>query len=83
MLLRLPNNLHYPITVTKVVKPVGQSVVRNDHLFLYTYTTTVTEGSRDGEEKQVQKKLVAQFQSSLEGKVKNWRVWEGDILPKP
>jgi RNA polymerase II subunit A C-terminal domain phosphatase len=83
MLLRLPKNLHYPITVTKVVKPAGDSVARNDHLFLYSYETTVTEGSRDGVEKEVPKKFVAQFESSLDGMLRTWRIWEGDVIAHP
>ena len=83
MLLRLPKNLHYPITVTKVVKPAGTSVVRNDHLFLYSYETTVTEGSREGVEREVQKKFVSQFESSLDGTLRSWRIWEGDVIAHP
>lgn len=83
MLLRLPKSLHYPITVTKVVKPAGEPVARSDHLFFYSYETTVTEGSRDGVEKEVRKKYMAQFESSLDGTLKTWRIWEGDIIEYP
>lgn len=83
MLLRLPKNLHYPVTITKILKPAGQQVARNDHLFLYSYETTVTEGSRDGEDREVQKKYVQQFDSSLDGTLRSWRVWEGDIISQP
>jgi RNA polymerase II subunit A-like phosphatase len=83
MLLRLPKNLHYPITVTKVVKPAGEPVARSDHLFLYSYETTVTEGSRDGVEKEVRKRFMAQFESSLDGTLRTWRIWEGDIIAQP
>ncbi len=71
MLLRLPNNLHYPITITKVEKRVGESVACTDDLFLYSYTTKVKEGSRyDDEEHEVDKKFVAHFPSTLEGTIK-------------
>lgn len=84
MLLRLPKNLHYPLTVTKVEKRVGEYVSRNDDLFLYSYTTKVTQGSRYGEEEEeVEEKFVAQFPSTLEGIIKGWRVWEGDVLTHP
>lgn len=83
MLLRLPKSLHYPITVTKVVKPAGEPVERGDHLFLYSYETTVTEGSRDGMEKEVRKKFMAQFESNLDGTLRTWRIWEGDVIKQP
>ena len=84
MLLRLPNNLHYPLKITKVEKRVGESVALNDDLFLYEYTTKVKVGSRyDDEEQEVDEKFVAHFPSSLEGKIKGWRVWEGDVLGHP
>lgn len=84
MLLRLPNNLHYPITVTRVEKPVGETVERDDKLFLYSYTTRVTEGSRDGEEdREVEKVFPAHFQSTLDGRITSWRVWTGDVLHQP
>ena len=83
MLLRLPKNLHYPITVTKVVKPAGELVARNDHLFLYSYETTVTEGSREGVEREVRKKFVSQFESSLDGTLRTWRIWDGDVIAHP
>ena len=84
MLLRLPNNLHYPITLTKIEKRVGDTVAQNENLFLYTYTTTVKEGTRHGEEdEEVKKTFVAHYQSTLEGTVKGWRVWQGDVLPGP
>ncbi|KAL2425328.1 RNA polymerase II subunit A C-terminal domain phosphatase [Exophiala dermatitidis] len=84
MLLRLPKNLHYPLTITKIEKRVGEFVSRDDDLFLYSYTTKVKEGSRyDDEEHEVEKKFVSHFASTLEGVIKGWRVWEGDVLTHP
>ncbi|KAJ9644870.1 CTD phosphatase Fcp1 [Knufia peltigerae] len=84
MLLRLPKNLHYPLTITKVEKRVGEYLARNDDLFLYSYTAKVKEGTRYGDEEQeVERKLVTHFPSTLEGTIKGWRVWEGDVLTHP
>jgi len=64
--------------LTKVEKRVGDAVAHNDTLFLYSYTTTVKEGSRYSEEdEEVEKTFVAHFASTLEGKVTGWRVWRG------
>ena len=84
MLLRLPNNLHYPLTVKKIEKKVGDSVAQNEDLFLYSYTTKVKEGTRyEEEERDVVKTFVAHFESTLEGSIKGWRVWSGDVISKP
>lgn len=84
MLLRLPNSLHYPITVTKVEKRVGDKVERDDNLFLYTYTTKVTEGSRDGlEDEEIERTFPAYFHSTLDGNLTKWKIWTGDVLRAP
>lgn len=84
MLLRLPKNLHYPLTITKIEKHVGDPVLLNDDLLLYSYTTKVKVGTRYGdEETEVDKKFVARFPSTLQGSIKGWRVWEGDVLTQP
>ena len=44
MLLRLPQGLHYPITVTDLLKQPNDNVERFAPLFSYSYQTTVTEG---------------------------------------
>lgn len=84
MLLRLPSNLHYPITIIQVEARVGETVALNDKLFLYSYTTIVKQGERNSdEEKEVEKKFITHFESTLEGTIQSWRVWEGDVLDKP
>ncbi|EXJ59850.1 hypothetical protein A1O7_03997 [Cladophialophora yegresii CBS 114405] len=88
MLLRLPKNLHYPITITKIEKLVGDTVARNDDIFLYSYTIKVREEERYEVRKEediplVEKKFVTHFSSTLEGTIKAWRVWQGDVLTAP
>ena len=84
MLLRLPNNLHYPLTIKKIEKQVGETINQHEGLFLYSYTTKVKEGTRyQEEEREVDKTFVAHFESTLEGVVKGWRVWSGDTIPGP
>lgn len=83
MLLRLPRGLHYPITITKVLKEAGSNVGKHEPLFLYTYETTVREGSRDGDDKYVRKSFPAKFESGLEGQLKFWNVREGNVIDRP
>ena len=80
MQLRLPRSLHYPITINKLVKPSGATLNKGDVLFLYTYTTEVREGSRDGEETIVKKPFTARFLSEYEGEMGPWKIRERDVL---
>jgi RNA polymerase II subunit A-like phosphatase len=88
MLLRLPKNLHYPITITKIEKLVGEPVASNDALFLYSYTIRLRQEERYEVRKEedipwVEKKYVTHFSTTLEGTIKAWRVWQGDVLTAP
>ena len=86
MLLRLPNNLHYPITLTKISAKPGDSISPSQDLFLYTYATKVKQGTRyggDDPDTEVDKIFPAKFQSTLGGVVRRWRVWEGDTFVGP
>ncbi len=85
MLLRLPKNLHYPIQITKIEKLVGDAVTQSDPVFIYSYTIKVKEEERYEVRKEedipwVEKTLHQHFTSNLEGTIKAWRVWEGDII---
>lgn len=59
MLLRLPTSLHYPITVTSLLKQPGDTVERDEALFWYVYETTVTEGDGLGNKVDVIRKFPA------------------------
>lgn len=83
MQLRLPRSLHWPITITKLLKPSGATLSKGDILFLYTYDTDVREGSRDGGETMVKKSFTARFASEYEGEVGQWKIREGEVLRQP
>lgn len=83
MLLRLPRSLHYPITVTELLKRPGDNVALDEPLFSYFYKTIVTEGSRDGTEKQVEKTFPTKFESNTEGELRYWKIGAGDVIPHP
>lgn len=84
MLLKLPPSLQYPITITKIHKRVGDDVVFNDTLFDYTFKVKVPWGSRDSDEEEWREETHgSKFESSVEGKLKLWRVWETDVIYSP
>lgn len=80
MLLRLPHNLHFPITVTKLLKRPNDNVEQNEPLFAYFYKTTVTEGDEAGNRWEVEKTFPTNFESSVEGVVRKWEIAEGDVI---
>lgn len=83
MLLRLPPSLHYPITVTSLVKQPGDAVERDEALLWYFYQTTVTEGDGLGNKNEVLRKFPAKFESTVDGEIVQWKVKKGDVIKGP
>ncbi|KAL9029548.1 MAG: hypothetical protein Q9196_002228 [Gyalolechia fulgens] len=83
MQLQLPQGLHYPITVTELLKQPDDNVERFAPLFSYSYKTTVTEGNKFGDEFQVEKDFPTRFESSVGGKLKGWSIHVGDVISRP
>ncbi len=82
MLLRLPHSLHYPITVTELLKQPNDNVERFAPLFSYFYKTTVTEGDELGNEYQVEKTFPTRFESNVEGVLREWKIGKGTVITK-
>lgn len=83
MLLRLPPSLHYPITVTSLLKKPGDTVERNEALFWYIYQTTVEEGDGLGNTVEVQRKFPTRFESTVDGEIVEWKINKGDVIDGP
>jgi RNA polymerase II subunit A-like phosphatase len=83
MLIRSPANLHYPITVVELSKNPEDDIERSAPLFTYYYETTVTEGDKYGDEKEVKKKFPATFGSSKDGTLKEWFIQNGSVVHRP
>lgn len=83
MLLRLPPSLHYPITVTTLLKKPGDTVERNEALFWYFYHTTVEEGDGLGNTVEVDRKFPTRFESTVDGEIVEWKISKGDVIDKP
>lgn len=83
MLLRLPYGLHYPITVTSLLKQPGDSVERDEALFWYVYQTTVTEGDGLGNKVEVQRKFPTKFESPVDGELVEWKIERGTVIDSP
>ena len=83
MLLRFPASLHYPITVTELLKQPNDNVERFAPLFSYFYKTTVTEGDDLGNESQVEKTFPTRFESTVEGTLVRWKIQKGTVVTNP
>ncbi|KAL2865763.1 protein-serine/threonine phosphatase [Aspergillus lucknowensis] len=83
MLLRLPASLHYPITVTSLLKQPGDEVERDQALFWYVYQTTVTEGDGLGNKVDVKRKFPTRFESTVDGTIVQWKISKGDVIDEP
>ena len=80
MQLQLGRSLHYPITVTELLKQPNDNVERFAPLFSYFYKTTVTEGNRLGEEKQVERTFPTRYESPVDGVLKQWKIEKGTVI---
>ena len=80
MLLQLPAGLHYPITVTELLKRPKDNVERFAPLFSYSYKTKVTEGDGLGNDYQVLKTFPTRFESNVEGTLTRWKIDEGAVI---
>ena len=77
-----PPDLHYPITVGELAKRRDDDVERSEQLFTYVYESTVEEGNKWGEKRDVIKKFVAPFTASVQGKIIKWFINQGSVIPR-
>ncbi|RPA99239.1 hypothetical protein L873DRAFT_1789822 [Choiromyces venosus 120613-1] len=83
MIVQLPRSVRFPVTITAFLKRPNDEIPRLEAVLLYTYTTTVTEYPEFGEERQVEKKLSAQFHAPVEGRLHRWLVKVGTVIDGP
>ncbi|OJD23041.1 hypothetical protein ACJ73_05610 [Blastomyces percursus] len=83
MLLRLSTSLHYPITVTELLKRPGDTIQQGEAIFAYYYRTTVTEGDGLGNKLDVLKTFPTRFESAVDGELVAWKVREGAVIDGP
>lgn len=83
MFLRLPPSLHYPITITSLLKRPGELVERDEAIFWYIYHTTVEEGDGLGNKVEVQRRFPTRFESTVDGAIVQWKIAKGDVIDGP
>lgn len=80
--IRSPPGLHYPITVVELVQKKGAEIQRSTPLFKYYYVTTVTEGDKYGDTKEIEKRFPARFDASADGKLERWYIQNGAVIQR-
>jgi RNA polymerase II subunit A-like phosphatase len=71
----LGSRLHYPITVTKLLKSPGDSIRKQENIIEYKFTWKRKVG-----EDSVDQTTYTEYDSPAEGILKEWRVKEGQVI---
>ncbi|KAI0164564.1 hypothetical protein GGR57DRAFT_489417 [Xylariaceae sp. FL1272] len=79
--LKLGQRLRYPITISKVFKKVGDSVVKQEAILQYTFKFERQVGDPTlNEERTIVENGIADWDCPTEGKIKQWRIREGEVV---
>ncbi|KAI1826366.1 hypothetical protein F4861DRAFT_104316 [Xylaria intraflava] len=81
--LKLGQRLRYPITISKIFKKPGDSVVKKEPILQYTFKFERKVGDPAlNEERTIVENGIADWDSPTEGELKQWRVKEGQVINK-
>ena len=83
MLILSPSNLHYPVTVTKLLVQPEDNVERNDKIFAYEYAWQMLQQDDNGDDFKVVKILESDFECEVKGKITAWKTAAGDEIKGP
>lgn len=73
----LGSRLHYPITITKLLKSSGDSIKKQETIIEYKFTWR----RKIGEDEWADETTYTEFDSPAEGTLKEWRIKEGQTIP--
>lgn len=74
--IRLGTRLHYPVTVAKLLKKPGDEIKKQDHLMMYKFQWK----RMIDDERWSTETTYTEFESSIDGVIKEWRIKEGDVI---
>ena len=72
----LGTRLHYPITITKLLKRAGDSVQKQETIFEYKFSWR----RKVSDDEWTDETTYTEFDSPAEGKLKEWRIREGAVV---
>ncbi|KAI1332441.1 hypothetical protein F5Y16DRAFT_357800 [Xylariaceae sp. FL0255] len=79
--LKLGKRLRYPITISKLLKNVGDNVVKQESILQYTFKFERKIGDPTlGEERTIFENGIADWDSPTEGEIKSWLIKEGQVI---
>ncbi|RDW68012.1 hypothetical protein BP6252_09408 [Coleophoma cylindrospora] len=81
-LLSLGTRLKYPITISKLLKKPGDEVKKQESILQYKFTWTETVGDPFGETWEKEQTTIADWDSSVDGTLQQWKVREGMVVEK-
>lgn len=72
----LGSRLHYPITITKLLKSPGDSIKKQETIIEYKFTWR----RKVSDDEWVDETTYTEYDSPAEGKLKEWRIKEGAVI---
>ncbi|OAQ67589.1 RNA polymerase II CTD phosphatase Fcp1 [Pochonia chlamydosporia 170] len=72
----LGSRLHYPITITKLLKSPGDSIKKQETIIEYKFTWR----RKVSDDEWVDETTYTEYDSPAEGKLKEWRIKEGMVI---
>ncbi|KAJ6780365.1 hypothetical protein PWT90_03573 [Aphanocladium album] len=72
----LGSRLHYPITITKLVKAPGDTIKKQENIIEYKFSWR----RKVGDDTWVDETTYTEYDSPAEGKLKEWRIKEGQVI---
>jgi RNA polymerase II subunit A-like phosphatase len=74
--IHLGSRLHYPVTVARILKKPGDEVKKQDHIMMYKFQWK----RMIDDERWSTETTYTEFESSVDGVIKEWRIKEGDVI---
>lgn len=72
----LGSRLHYPITITKLVKSPGDTIKKQENIIEYKFSWR----RKVSDDTWVDETTYTEYDSPAEGKLKEWRIKEGQVI---
>jgi hypothetical protein len=83
MLVVSPPSLHYPVKVLNLLVAPDDTIDRNAKIFTYNYLSSLRKTDDEGDEYEVKKTMVSDYECQTKGKVLEWKIAKDDEISRP